>query len=613
MQKNPEKPKKTSLNLDCSALNPGDPGSEACNEMELVFKKSKKILEPLLKAGPKGKSTLDYFLGSVFTALPGFNMLTKEMKKDLFDYVVHGKKKSISRAASAAHNYNWFGSSSTPGLSRASADTTETAEDLQPEKYNDIQAIAAMLYAETSWIPFSSKSNNERMKEIDGIIMVAINRSAAWGVPISQVVKYHPGGCPRYIYKSKEAQKSCWNQDERYGARFQEGIRRSKSQSGYYPQVEERIKACLNGQSRANIGRRTAFVHMRSMLSKGCAVEEYQPCPDNKPNKIYGNITCSDLGGSRYGQKCVPIWALHTSEYAISSNNKKIKGASLDVPITIGQATFCGPLNDFNISEEQLSSVSSAVAASVKNTVTTSRKAAPVKRRVPSGNNFVSKRVDGKLNVIVIGDSQANEAQGKRNFLTQLIQLQPDKVHKQGQMTAPGKTIGYIVDNFIDRAVAAKPDYIIIQGGGNDMGNIGRSSQSIISSFQKALNAAEKAGIKTVLLTIHALENRRRNGICPMGRGTPYGPTSKNNKWCKKLNQSQWVQQQKDAIRKGVEVNKWILSGGTATVIIDSAKILGEMEFNSGMGSAKDIHYGNAGHKAIAVALQTIVPNLSSN
>jgi lysophospholipase L1-like esterase len=533
------------------------------------------------------------------------------MQRNLFDYAIHGKKKSIDRAASIAYNNNWFGSS-TSKPSRVPANTATTADASNPEKYNDIQAIAAMLYAETSWIPFSSKSSVERMKEVDGIIMVAINRSAAWGLPISEVVKYHSGGCPRHIYKSKEAQKSCWNQDEKYGARFQEGIRRSKSQSGFYPEVEERIKACLNGQSKANIGRRTAFVHMRSMLKKGCpAVEEYQPCPDNKPNKTYGNITCSDLGGSRYGQKCVPIWALHTSEYAISSNNKKIKGASLDVPITIGEATFCGPLNNFQISKQQLDSVSFAVTSSVVKFTGTSQVSTPIKkRRVPSGNNFVSSRAENKINVIVIGDSQTNEAQGKRNYLTQLIQSNK-RVHKQGQMTAPGRTIGYIVDNFIDRAVSAKPDYLIIQGAGNDMGNIGRSYNSIESSFKKAISKAHKNNIKVIILTVHALENRRRNGVCPItDGGIPYGPKTKNNKWCKALSKSQWLKQQAESIQKGVDINRWIRGRSWAKEgdeVLDSAKILGEKEFNSGMGSSKDIHYGNTGHRAIAEKLSSIL------
>jgi lysophospholipase L1-like esterase len=426
-------------------------------------------------------------------------------------------------------------------------------------------------------------------------------------------VKHHRGGCPRYIFKSKEAQKSCWNQSDKYASRFQSGLRRARSESGFYPAVKERIEACLSGQSKANIGRRTGFVHMASMLPKGCpAVEEYQPCPDNKPMKRIGNITCSDLGGSRYGQKCVPIWALHTSEYAVLSDNTKLRGASLDVPITIGMATFCGPLNDFQISKKQLDSVSSAVSASVVKSARSAPRAAPIKKkkRTLSGNNFVSKRIEDKINIIVIGDSQTNEAQGKRNFLTQLVE-QNKTIHKQGQMTAPGKTIGYIVDQFADRAVAAKPDYLIIQGAGNDMGNIGRPYNSIESSYRSAISKAHKAGIKVIVLTVHAMENRRRNGVCPITDGeVPFGPKTKNNKWCKSLNKKQWLKQQKEAITKGIKINQWIRSKSWAKkgdIVLDSAKILGEKEFNSGMGDSRDIHYGNTGHGAIAKKLSSIL------
>jgi hypothetical protein len=615
-QRKSDKDTKEALaHLACSGIAPDSPIGKACDQIASVFSQAKTVMDPLLKEREKdGGSAVGDMLASLMNNVLGIKALPPSLKTSLIDYILCDPDMGITCeemdkvAAEVAKRAKVKAAEEERQQAKAKPSkkikmNSRIQGAIQAVEQSDIESLGAMLGAETGWQAVD--------QETDAIIMVAINRAIKDNKKLGDIGRPHQcKECPRFHWNDSSGYKSLYND---YAVRITKGDAR-------WEKVKKRILICLEGKSSINIGKRDHMLHMTGMQHHGCPADggkfKNKGCPGPRSDKrrrgdpmsMTSKRVCSNGTAVRY--KCLPLWALHTSEKVILKDGTAARGTSLGAPMKIGIATICGPEATWEAPKGALAVIAKKAMAHkfVIPDIPTSKLSTS-----PAFRGGAGPKKEDMINIVAIGDSQSVESGGKLNYLTWLAKRH-HRIHSLGTFSIGSKTIGYLNDLegykgkgrveqiekyggvISDMAMATKPDYIIIQGGGNDMNNISRPWPAIQKSFTSIIEKAHAIKAKVIIFTLHALETRRDLGACPRW---PEG------RWCKKLSKEQWEKQKKDSVLKGKTLNAWIRGrcGGLlkdGDLVVDSAKILGELRFKKGMGSNRNIHYGNAGHVAIA-------------
>ena len=176
----------------------------------------------------------------------------------------------------------------------------------------DVKDMGLMLFVETAW------SHSE--VEHEAIIQVALNRAAKYGKSIYDVVKPHTGG---------------WNNSSGYARRWGLGIKAIDSDSNpRWPQTKATIIKCFSGQSSIDIGDCINFLHPNGMSRGKCEKSLHgQNCPGSKRMCIDYDKVMPELNA---GVRCIPKWAIHTSDGGVSKTRPRLYGKALVCNGTVG-------------------------------------------------------------------------------------------------------------------------------------------------------------------------------------------------------------------------------------------------------------------------------------
>jgi len=176
----------------------------------------------------------------------------------------------------------------------------------------DIEDMGLMLYVETDW----ARSDVEH----EAIIQVALNRAKKYGKSVYDVVKPHTGG---------------WNNSNGYAARWQKGQNAIDSDSHpRWPRAKATIIRCLSGNSSIDIGDCLNFLHPNGMHRGNCEKSMHgQNCPGSKRQCVDYNKVFPELNA---GVRCIPKWAIHTSDGGTSKTKPKLYGKALVSNGTVG-------------------------------------------------------------------------------------------------------------------------------------------------------------------------------------------------------------------------------------------------------------------------------------
>ena len=308
----------------------------------------------------------------------------------------------------------------------------------------DITDMGLMLFVETAW----SRSEVEH----EAIIQVALNRASKYGKSIYDVVKPHTGG---------------WNNSNGYAARWAKGLKHIENESPRWLSTKATIIKCFSGHSSIDIGDALNFLHPNGMSVGNCEKSMHgQNCPGSKRQCVDYDKVFPELNA---GVRCIPKWAIHTSDGGRSKTKPKLYGKALVSNGTVGG----------------VSSVSGTGRVSNKGGGSLA-----LNRGIKSNN--------GNSNLVGIGDS-ITVGYGNGSWIDF---LGGKKYARGGWSSTAIKNLifyKYLFDKGTGKIIASEaPDRLIILAGVNNH----LKPQKVIDDLSEMAKVAQNAGVKVNILTL---------------------------------------------------------------------------------------------------------------